>query len=74
MPVGPWFSDFLCREAKLVIELDGFSHDIAPDRDAARDRWFAAEGYRVLRFPNAEVFTNTDGVLTAISEALKEQP
>ncbi|MFO6446419.1 endonuclease domain-containing protein [Erythrobacter sp. NE805] len=40
MPVGPFFADFLCRELSLVVELDGISHDIAPERDASycRDR------------------------------------
>lgn len=48
MPVGPFFADFLCRELKLVVERGGFSHDLTPERDAARDRWMAREGY--LRF------------------------
>jgi len=64
MPVGPFFADFLCRELKLVIELDGFSHDLAPERDAARDLWMEREGYTVLRFANAEVHGNLEGVVT----------
>ncbi len=66
MPVGPFFADFLCRTRKLVVERDGFSHDLRPEHDAARDRWFAARGYRVLRFTNAEVLGNAEGVATAI--------
>jgi BirA family biotin operon repressor/biotin-[acetyl-CoA-carboxylase] ligase len=66
MPVGPWFADFLCRELALVVELDGFSHDIAPERDARRDAWMAAHGFTVLRFTNAEVHENIEGVVTAI--------
>ena len=66
MPVGPYFADFLCRELKLVIELDGHSHDVAPERDERRDAWFAADGYTVLRFTNAEVKDNTEGVIAAI--------
>ena len=73
MPVGPFFADFLCRELRLVIELDGFSHDLAPDRDASRDRWMAREGYTVLRFANAEVFGNVEGVVTAIRLAVERQ-
>lgn len=70
MPVGPFFADFLCRELKLVIELDGFSHDLAPERDVARDRWMKREGYTVLRFANAEVHGNLEGVVTAIGERI----
>ncbi len=67
MPVGPFFADFLCRELALVIELDGFSHDVAPERDVPRDRWMAAHGFTVLRFTNADVYENVEGVVTVIS-------
>ena len=72
MPVGPFFADFLCREMRLVVELDGFSHEARLDEDAARDRWFAANGYRVLRFTNADVLGNVDGVVAAIRNAVME--
>jgi very-short-patch-repair endonuclease len=60
-PVGPYVVDFLCIDAKLVIELDGGQH--SPVRDAARDRYLAACGFLVLRFWNGDVATNLDGVL-----------
>ena len=66
MPIGPFFADFLCRELLLVVELDGHSHDAAPERDARRDLWMAAQGYTVLRFTNAEVLGNAEGVVSAI--------
>lgn len=66
MPVGPWFADFLCREWQLVVELDGFSHDAAPERDARRDAWMAEHGFTVLRFANTDVLGNVEGVVTAI--------
>ena len=72
MPVGPYYADFLCREFKLVVELDGHSHDIAPERDAVRDQWMSGEGYRVLRFTNAEVHTNIEGVVAAIGMKIRE--
>ena len=71
MPLGPFFADFLCRELGLVIECDGISHDREPARDEARDRWMIANGYRVLRFTNAEVLGNVEGVATAIREEVK---
>jgi very-short-patch-repair endonuclease len=55
---------------KLVVELDGFSHDLRPDYDAARDRWLSAEGYRVLRFTNEDALRNTEGVITSIREEI----
>lgn len=66
MQVGTFFADFLCRELKLVVELDGFSHDLRPEKDAARDSWFIAQGYCVLRFANADVLENAEGVALAI--------
>ena len=66
MPVGPFFADFLCRELDLVVELDGFSHDVAPERDVRRDAWMAEQGYTVLRFTNDDVRGNIEGVVTAI--------
>jgi very-short-patch-repair endonuclease len=66
MPVGPYFADFLCRELKLVIELDGFSHDVAPKKDAVRDRWMERNGYRVCRFTNEDVFDDVEAIVAVI--------
>ena len=72
MPLGPYFADFLCRELQLVVELDGFSHELSPGRDAARDAWMVGQGYRVLRFGNADVAGNVEGVVAAIRAAVGE--
>ena len=74
MPVGPFFTDFLCRERKLIIELDGHSHDVDPGRDLHRDRYLHDAVYRVLHFPNAEVLANVEGVITAVRVALGNAP
>lgn len=71
MPVGPFFADVLCRELLLVVELDGFSHDVAPERDVRRDAWMAALGYTVLRFTNADMRGNVEGVVTAIRQEVE---
>jgi BirA family biotin operon repressor/biotin-[acetyl-CoA-carboxylase] ligase len=68
MQVGRFFADFLCRELKLVVEIDGFSHDLRPDYDAARDRWLRGEGYHVLRFTNADVLGDGEAVAIVIRE------
>ena len=74
MPVGPFFADFLCRSRKLIVEVDGHSHDVLPERDEARDVYLRAEGYRVLHFSNADVIANTEGVIETICAALQEDP
>jgi very-short-patch-repair endonuclease len=71
MPVGPFFADFLCRDAKLVIELDGASHDHRLAEDETRDAYLRSRGYVVLRFQNADLIGNLEGVLSAISDALR---
>ena len=66
MQVGNRFADFLCRELRLVIELDGFSHDLRPERDAARDHWLRGQGYQVLGFANETVLGDPEAVASAI--------
>ena len=67
--IGPYVVDFVCREERLIIELDGGRHaESAHDR--ARDRWLTERGYRVLRFWNNDVFANIEGVWDTISAAL----
>ena len=68
VPIGPFIADFLCFERRLIVEADGPHHD--PDRDARRDAWLKQQGFRVLRFTNAEVQNNTDAVLNEILGAL----
>ena len=70
IPVGPYFVDFICRNAKLVVELDGYSHDVRIEYDAARTRFIEAQGYRVVRFNNQDVIKNVEGVLTMIGQVL----
>jgi very-short-patch-repair endonuclease len=54
IPVGPFICDFMCRERKLIVELDGGQH-AENNRDVARTAFLEAQGYRVLRFWNNEV-------------------
>ena len=72
VPIGPYVADFACLAARLVIELDGAQH--GNDRNVVRDRtrqaWLEAEGYRVIRFWNAEIADNLEGVLDTIYAAL----
>ena len=71
--IGLYVADFCCREAKLVVELDGSQHAESA-YDAARDAWLETLGYRVLRFWNAEVSNNIVGVLDTILAALPPSP
>ena len=70
-PIGPYIADFECYAAKLVIELDGGQHQEQQRHDARRTKFLQASGYRVLRFWNNEVLTETDAVLQVILVALE---
>jgi len=72
-PIGPYTVDLVCRESRLVIEVDGGQHAENP-HDAVRDKWLADHNYRVLRFWNNDVLGNIAGVLEAIATALAESP
>jgi len=67
-PIGPYVVDFVCREQRLVIEVDG-GHHADNDRDSVRERWLIAHHYRVLRFWNNEVLGNIEGVWDTIFAA-----
>src|SRR3954451_14768888 len=68
-PIGPYICDFVCREQRLVVEVDGGQHaDSAADRE--RDQWLIAHNYRVMRFWNNDVLKNVEGVLETIAAAI----
>ena len=72
-PVGPYIADFACREAALIVELDGGQHaDNA--NDVIRTQYLNAEGYGVLRFWNGDVLQNREGVTTAIQSTIEGSP
>jgi len=68
-PIGPYVVDFVCREQRLVVEVDGGQH-ATDKRDAIRDQWLGDHRYRVLRFWNNDVLRNIAGVLETIAIAL----
>jgi very-short-patch-repair endonuclease len=74
VPFHPYFADFACLKAKLIIEVDGGQHDEGRARDAQRTRFLEAQRFRVLRFWNHDVLANTDGVVEAIAAALSLSP
>ncbi|RVD42082.1 DUF559 domain-containing protein [Mesorhizobium sp. M4A.F.Ca.ET.020.02.1.1] len=71
VPLDGYILDFVCFEARLIVEVDGGQHSES-ERDAGRDRHFAMKGFRTLRFWNDEVVRNIDGVcLTILAEVRK---
>jgi very-short-patch-repair endonuclease len=71
-PIGSYIADFYCHKAKLVIEIDGKSHNAREQKlyDTLRTEELEAYGLRVIRFSNDEVFRNIDEVIKKIIEYL----
>jgi len=67
-PVGPYIADFYCSDARLVIEIDGWCHNMGdqPEHDLRRDAWIAAQGLTVVRYPASEVLADPTGVADGI--------
>jgi very-short-patch-repair endonuclease len=68
-PCGPYIADFYCHAARMIIEIDGASHDFGdrPARDDLRDRWFEARGLAVFRIPATDVLRDCDAVISGIT-------
>ena len=65
LPIGPYIADFACRQAKLVVEIDGGQH-AGSARDIVRDQWLADQGWSVFRVWNSDVRDNPIGAAEAI--------
>ena len=72
--IGNYIADFVCRDKKLIIEIDGGQHMEAAEYDQKRTNYLTANGYRVMRFWNNEVFNNAQDVLEAILHSLENLP
>jgi very-short-patch-repair endonuclease len=70
VPLGHFIADFVCHAARLVVEIDGGSHDFQTRRrsDQKRDHWFASQHFAVFRFTNEQVLKNLDGVIEVIRQ------
>ena len=74
-PIGRYLVDFVCFEARLIVEVDGGQHAQRQPYDAQRTVWLEAQGFRVLRFWNTEVLGHLEGVKEVIARACaRESP
>ncbi len=58
--------DFICRKLKLIIEIDGYSHQFKHKEDIQRDEELESLGYEVIRFSEQEVRFDLDNVIRTI--------
>jgi len=70
-PIGPYFADFACLSARLVVEIDGALHE-DPERDKRKTDYLEGRGWRVLRVPASETDKGLDDVIASIWLRLQE--
>ena len=72
--IEPYVVDFACLDVKLVVEADGGQHVRQTNEDGKRTAFLQARGYRVLRFWNHDILTETQAVLERIYSELIASP
>jgi very-short-patch-repair endonuclease len=73
VPVAPYVVDFLWREQRLVVEVDGFafhSSRAAFERDRRRDADLTARGFRVIRVTWRQIIREPEASLVRLAQAL----
>lgn len=71
-PLEKFIVDFYCAQAKLAIEIDGDTHGDQAEYDQSRTEWLEANGIRVIRFTNQEVYENLNAVLEKIAQTIEQ--
>lgn len=73
-PIGFYIADFALLSKRLVIEVDGDSHEteIGQKHDATRDEFLSGEGFQILRFDNAQIIENSEYVFLEIQKRISE--
>ena len=73
-PIGRYYADFVCRAAKLIVEIDGATHSTDEEiaSDVRRTAFLEARGYRVIRFSNEQVYQNLGAIEEEIARVLAE--
>jgi len=71
-PIGPYIADFAWLSARIVVEVDGDSHETDQGRihDRKRDAFLRAQGFTVIRFDNDQVIDNPDYVFLEIEKRI----
>jgi very-short-patch-repair endonuclease len=71
-PIQKYIVDFYCHQLKLVIEVDGFSHDDQKEYDIDREKCIANLGIKILHYSNWQIMNNIDGVCEDIIENIEQ--
>ena len=72
-PIDHFVVDFYCPMLKLVLEIDGVTHDGKEKEDDIRQKTLESFGLSVLRFRDEEVKRDLDGVLNSVRERIENE-
>src|SRR5256885_16026705 len=72
LPIGPYFADFVCLSARLVVEIDGEFHEEESDRK--KTTYIESQGFQVLRFRASDTDQHLGDVIDSIYWKLAEIP
>ena len=72
LPIQNYIVDFACRKLKLIIEVDGYSHNFKIERDKQRDEILLSLGYKVIRFTEKDVRYDLNNVVRALQNEVVE--
>lgn len=63
-PFGPFIVDFFCKELKLAIETDGYTHHFVDTfkKDIEKTEYLKSHGISLLRFDDDDVMKDIDNV------------
>ena len=71
VPLDKYVVDFLCVAQKLIIEIDGPSHEDSEDYDSNRTSILESMGYHIIRLTNEDIYEDLDASLETIWYALE---
>ena len=72
--IGNYIIDFYCPSARLVIEIDGRSHEVKGEYDKARDAYLKEQGLTVVHLRDIDVRKNMESVLAYLEGIIKNTP
>ncbi len=73
-PVLTYIADFMCKELKLIIEVDGITHhwEETYNKDVKKENALQEAGFTVLRFTDDEVLKGMNNVIRVIEITIDE--
>ena len=72
VPIDHYIADFVCFEARLIVEADGGQHSES-SRDTERDAYFESQNLMTLRIWNNDILQNSEGVISEILRVAKSR-